>query len=414
MSTAPLPSYAAALAVPTVEEVEADLLSRFPGAPSAAAIAAALAAGQPIPTGSSLLLQGWSADAPQRQLLTAEATALQFQLLQIAILAYVASPSQIRQLRAFLVSQGYSAADAAGITSAWVDVALEWYGTPRLLATSATWSILLNTPAPQTVDAQSAIVLQASDGTFFVSAQVGTVAFASNGSKYAALVTFAARAAGTTGNVVAGSIAYVNQGPAGLAVKSGDPTTQILITPARDTESDESALDRAQGRWGTRGNELTASGWRYIMQTPSAGGVATLTTVLVDDANAGGPGVVTIAVGNVTGLPTVAELTQAQAQGAAYTLAGGPAPVVVAVAVLTVAISAVLKTDGSNPLAAAQGASALAQLGGKVTDALYLSAVIAALQDVAGVVSVVSLSLSADVPRPPGASIVVSPTVTAT
>lgn len=383
------PSYANALVVPTLDEQAADLLARMPTA----------------------LLAGWSADAPQRQLLDGEAAALQFEKIQRAALAYAASPTQVRKLRQFLVDQGYSAEDAAELASAWVDVVLGWYQSPRLAATTAAWSIPMTATSALTVGPATTIVLQASDGTLFVSAQPAAVTFTASGGLYRGSVTFTARVAGSLGNVVSGTITRMVQGTAGLAVDLSG--TQALVLPARDTESDDDALDRAIGRWGTLGVALTSAGWRYVIQTPEIGGVPTLTQVYVDDGNPIGPASVQISVGNTTGTPTTAELAAARAQAAKYAVAGAGQVSVVPLTTLSVPIAATLKTDGSNPLAAAQGASALAQLSGKVKNVLYLDAVIASLMNVAGVVTIQSLSLGADVVRPAGATIVVVPTVKA-
>lgn len=387
--TTPQPSYANALVAPTISQVEADLLSRFP----------------------TTILQGWSPDAPQRKLLSSDAQALQFEMVQRAAMAYAASPSQVLQLRAFLIAQGYDTATAAALASAWVDVALSWYQSPRLAATPATWTVGLTSTSPQTINAQSTIVLQAADGTFFQSAQVGD-AILNAGNAFTNLVTFVARTPGTTGNVPAGSILYVNQGPAGLSVNTS--VAQTNTAPARDVETDENALGRGLSRWGTLSAILTRAGWRYVMQTPSVGGVATLTQVFVDDTNPLGPGSVQIAVANATGGVTAAELSAAQAQGAKYTIAGGGPVGVIAAPQLSVPISAVLKTNGSNPLAAAQGASKLVQLAGQVDNILYVDEVISTLMAIGGVVNITTLSLAADVPRPPSTAFVIVPTVTQT
>jgi hypothetical protein len=386
------PTYAAALAVPTIPEVEADLLSRLPAS----------------------LLAGWSADAPQRQLLSAEAQALQFQEVQRAASAYAASPAQVRQLRAFLVAQGYSATDAADIAAAWVDLVLEVYQSPRIPASRASWLIPLAAPSSQVIGPSSTIVLQADDGTLYQSAQLSALALVSSGGLYRGAVVFNARAAGSGGNAITqGTTLHVVQGPAGLVVDTSSGHFPTLLVPGRDTEADEDALARAVGRWGTLGGVLTRDGWRFVMQTPEVGGVATLTRIWVDDTNPLGPGSVRILVGNDVGAPTAAELAQAQGQGARFRPAGQGVVGVEAALVTTVAISATLATDGTNPLAAAQAASALVQLGGRVVDVLYLDAVIGTLMGIAGVVNVPALSLSADVVRPPGTVLAISPTVTA-
>lgn len=383
------PTYANALLVPTVDDETADLLSRFPGS----------------------ILAGWSDDAPQRQLVAADAQAIQFEMLQRAAIAYAASPQQVRLLRAFYVANGYDTATAASLASSWVDLALTWYQTARLPATFAQWAVPLVATSTQTIDANSVLVLQAADGTFFLSNQIGSAVVLTSGNSFKGTVNFIARVAGTTGNVPRNSILYVNQAPAGVSV---DLTiAQTLVSPARDAESDDDALDRAagngatSGRWGTLAGVLTVGGWRFVMQTPSAGGVASLTRIFVDDTNPFGPGTVGITVANAAGAPTAQELAIAVAQGVRYSIAGGPIATVGAAVVLTLLITVILKTDGSNALAADQCRSALVQLGGKTGDVLYVDDVTVVCKSIPGVVGDVVLSLTADVARPSNGVIVI-------
>jgi hypothetical protein len=362
---------------------------------------------------ASSLLAGWPPDAPQRQLLTAEAQAIQFEQIQRAALAYASSPQQVRQLRAFLIGQGYSATDAATITSAWVDVVLEWYQSPRVPAAAAVWSISMASTTVLTIDASSNIVIQGGDGSLFVSAQPSPVVL-NAASNFQGQVIFAARLPGSAGNgVVAAGQGAIVQGPAGLNF-TDDPTV-FLVSPGRDAESDEDALTRAQGRWGTLSSVLTASGWLFVLATPEVGGVPTITRVFVDDANPFGPGSVGIALANAAGAALPSEVAAAQAQAAKYTIAGMGPVVLSSAAELDVPVIAVLKTDGTNPNAAAQGAAALATLGPALAgNTLYLDAIIAALMGVAGVDNVASLSLTTDVQRPSAGVIVLQPSITAT
>lgn len=375
------PTYATAITPPSFDTVRSDLLSRL----------------------GSATVNGWPPSAPQRGLVDGEAAAIQFGYLQNAILAYAASPSQVRQLPVFLVSQGYSAADAADIAKAWVDIVLEWYGVTRIPATQALWSIPLKATSTTTIDNTSRILVQAADGTIFASAQPVPVTLVGGGASQP--ITFAARKAGTSGNVIEGSISQVLSGPAGLSVDTNE--TQILTTPARDDETDAQALDRAQGRWGTLSVVLTADGWKYLLLT----NVTTLTRVFVDDANPTGPGGLAISLANAVGGASAAEVAAAKAIATKYTIAGaGPVTITSAVA-LNVPISATLITDGTNPLAAAQGASALSQLAGTLDDWLYVDAVIAALMGVPGVKNLMGLSLGSDVKRPSDGVIVITPTI---
>jgi hypothetical protein len=358
------------------------------------------------------LLAGWSPDAPQRQLLSAEAQALQFEMIQRAALAYAASPSQVRQLRTFLTSQGYSAADAATITSAWVDVALEWYQSPRIPASQAVWQVPLVATSTQTIDNTSTIVLQAADGTFFVSSQA-SAATLNSGNSYKGAVAFQARQPGTSGNVPPGSILTVVQGPPGLAVDLSQ--AQTLVTPARNAETDEDALTRASGRWGTLAGVLTAAGWQYVLTSPEVGGVTSITRVFVDDANPFGEGSIGIALANGAGAANASEVAAAQAIAARVRIAGTGPVVVGAAAELDVPVTVQLKTDGTNPNAAAQATSKLLQFGPALAgNTLFLDDIVVVCRSIPGVVGDVVISLTADVQRPQGGVIVLQPTVTAT
>ncbi|HEY8924518.1 MAG TPA: baseplate J/gp47 family protein [Polyangia bacterium] len=395
--TMTLPTYAQALTVPTVTAEEAALLAQFSGS----------------------TLAGWPDGAPQRDLVKGEAMALQWEMLQRAAVAFAASPSRVLQLAAFQVTQGYSATDAAAIQSSWVDVVLEIYQLPngsggigRIPATFAQWSVPLTSSlspqAPFTVDTTSTITLQANDGTIFQAAQT-TPLTANAGNSYRIAPTFNARVAGTSGNVIPGTIAKIISAPNGIAIDA--TRTQVLTTVARDQEGDADAIARGLARWGTLSGVLTAAGWQYVLLT----GVTSLTRVFVDDANPLGPGSVGLALINSAGAALPSEVAAAQAIASGLRIAGmGPVGVAAATQ-LTVPVSASLKTTGANPsLAAAQAASVLAKLGPAVTgDFLYLDAVIAALMAVPTVINIPQLSLTADIRRPTSGVIVLQPTVTA-
>ena len=379
-----LPTFAQALTVPTVAAEEAALLASF----------------------TASTLAGWPTGAPQRDLVHNEALALQWEMIQRACVAYAASPSRVLTLAAFLVSQGYSATDAATVASSWTDLVLEYFQSPRLAATYATWSVPLIGTAPYTVDSTSAIMLQASDGTIFQAAQ-GAALTGNVGNSYKIAPTFRAQNPGTSGNVIPGTILSIMQAPAGISL---DLTgTQALVAPARNQESDVDALTRAQGRWGTLSGVLTKAGWAYVIQT----GVPTITRVFVDDTR--GDGSLTIELADAAGAANASEVAAAQAIIAGLQIAGAGPVTGAAATQLTIALSATIKTNGTNPLAAAQAASALAALGPAIAgNWLYVDAVIVALMGVSGVINVPLLSLTADVARPASGVIVLSPTITAT
>lgn len=378
-----LPTAAQARTVSTVSALEAQLLAGF----------------------AASTLAGWPPGAPQRDLVTAEAGALQWEQVQRLCIAYAASPQRILQLAAVLQAQGYSATDAASVASAWTDVVLEIYQTPRIAATLASWQIPLQSAGPFTVDNTSTITLQAADGTIFQAAQLSPLQ-ANSGNGYTIAPTFAARNPGTSGNVIPGTINRIMSAPVGIQITG---TGQALLVAARNAESDVDALTRAQARWGTLSGVLTASGWQYVLLT----GVPTLTRVFVDDTNPGGPGSLGIAIANGAGPALPSEVAAALAIVAARTIAGTGPVALAAATQLVVPLAVMLRVIG-NPLAAAQCASALAQLGPALAgNVLYLDDLRVVCKGIAGVVGDVGLSLTADVARPPGGVIVLSPTVTA-
>ena len=346
-------------------------------------------------TSNGSKVAGWPLSAPQRALVKGEARAWAYEQTLRQGVAYTASPRT---------------AKLAGNT--WVDVALTWYQITRLPATYAEWDLPVKASAavsPLTIpQGTSTIQLQAEDGTIFLgdlSAGALTVTQTSG------LLHVIARLPGTTGNQIPGNITRIISGPAGLSV---DLTrTQVQTVTARDEEGNDAAIERAFGRLGALSGVLTARGWKYVILTPDVGGVATLTRVFVDDANPYGPGSVGLSLANATGPATVAEVAAAQAQADALRIAGMGRVVAAACTELNVPLTAQLLTDGSNPLAASQAATALNTFVGALTgDWLYLAAVYEVLMGIAGVVNVPSLSLAADVERPSDGVITVTPTIT--
>jgi hypothetical protein len=341
------PTYQQALLVPTVAAETADLLARFP------------------PT----VVAGWSPQAPQRQMVDAEAQALQFEMLQRALIAMVASPTQVLQLEAFLVSQGYSASDAANIASTWVDVFLEWYQIPngqggvgRIPALAAVWSIPLIATSTQTIDGTSVIILQATTNQFFVSSQSSAVQL-NSGNSFQASVQFTARDPGTGGNVTPGTILSVIQGPAGLSVNSG---TQTLVSAGRDAETNEAAVARALARWSTLGAGWTDPSFDYLIPLLSP----TTTRHYVDSANPFGPGTTGVFLANAAGPSTGPSTTPgtecylvSQGLAAINVRPNGSGQVVVqAATAYPDTITVTVKGDGSNPTLATDIANAINSL----------------------------------------------------
>jgi len=340
---------------------------------------------------------GWSDSAPQRAMVEGNATALAF---EAGMRVQLAKASTLR--------------GCAELDDTWVDQGLTWYQVARIAATQAVWEVPLliaQASAPVTIGPTSRILLQVADGTIFECSQ-GSAVTLNAASNYRGRVAFTARLVGTTGNQVPGAMAQarVIAGPAGLSVDS--EATAALTTAARDAETNETAIARAEGRWGTLSGVLTAGGWRYVLCTPEAGGQATITRVFVDDTNPNGPGTTAIYLANAAGPASADEVAAAQTQASGLTIAGTGGTTVAACVAETVELVVDLLVVG-NPLASAQAVTALVQLAGAVTgDILYLDAITATLMAIPGVRNVPTMSVEEDIVRPRNGVIVLSPTVT--
>lgn len=342
-------------------------------------------------------VQGWDDVAPQRLLVVQNARAR----------------AAAEQLRAAAVKGGYLRRSLE-VGDSWVDEALRWYGTARIAATKAvhTWRLTCAPGAgPYTITGGSReLVAQADDATLFESTNPQTVNISSGGS---ALCQFTARTAGTSGNQLAGAVTRLIVGKPGLTVSNAVGTGSTLDVVARNAETNEQAIARAEGRWGTLSAVLTQGGWRYVLLTPEVGGIATLTRLWIDDANPDGPGSIRIYIANAAGPPTAGELAAAQAQAARFAIAGAGSVLVLGATAKAVSFSAELKTDGTNSLAAAQGASAVqSYVAALEGNRLYYFAIAEALMSPAGVTTINALSLAGDVDKLASEVFVVTPTVT--
>ena len=342
-------------------------------------------------------VQGWDDVAPQRLLVSQNSRAR----------------AHAEGLRRAAVLGGYLLrAREAG--PSWVAEALRWYGVAKVAATRSVHTFRLACPAsagPYTIASSSGeLVAQADDATLFVSSNPAAVVVPSGGT---ALCQFTARTAGTSGNQLPGFVSRLIVGKPGLTVSNAPGTGSSRDVVARDEETDEQAIARALGRWGTLAGVLTREGWRYVLLTPEIGGVSTLTRIFVDDANPDGPGSLRIYVANAAGAPTAEELAAAQAQATRYTIAGAGLVTVLGAVERVVSFSAQLLTDGSNTLAAAQAATAVSTLVSSLeANTLYFYAVTEALTSPAGVTTILSIDLAGDVTKTLGEVFVVSPTIT--
>ncbi len=332
-------TYAQMLAVDTLEALEAELLASV----------------------SDAGVTSWATESPQFGLLHGEALMARTLQEQRLILAYTASPRQLLRLRSKLVSLGYSAADAAAIVTAWVDVSLGWYGDDmvRIPAQRAEWTIgvkVTATAAPLTIDGTSQAVIQADDGTFFELLQDAAVVLNAS-SSYKGTVRIRARAAGIVGNVLVGSITTI-RGPAGLSIDG--TVTQVLALAGRDVETDEAVVARSLAKWGTLGAAWSRDAFDYWIPTVAP----TVTRWRVRDDNPFGPGTVGVWLATAAGPASVDEIALVVAKlGARDVKALGSGALMVLPAILhAVTIDVTLASDGLNADLEAQAAAAFAIL----------------------------------------------------
>lgn len=303
----------------------------------------------------------WATESPQFGLLAGEAEAMRVFQVQRLILAYTASPRQLTRLRAKLLELGFTADDAAAIATSWVDTKLSWYGADfaRIPAQKAEWTIgvkVSSAAAPLTIDGSTQGFFQADDGTIFEFAQDAAVTL-NSGSSYKGAIRVRARTAGSSGNVVAGTITQA-RGPAGLSVDL--TVTQVLSFAGRDAETDEAAVARAEARWGTLGAGWTLEAFDYWIPTTAP----SLTRWLVDDANPLGPGTTKATLATDAGPASDDEVAAIQAKmGARDVRALGSSTFLAEKATVhTLSITATIAGNGSNPDLKADAEAALVAL----------------------------------------------------
>jgi hypothetical protein len=281
-------------------------------------------------------VNGWPATAPQRAMVEGNASALAYETSLRADLASTASPTT---------------AKAAG--SSWVDAAMSWFdldnstgGKGRILASKAAWDIpmiVAVAAAPITVDNTSTVQVQAADGTIFEASQVSKVTL-NAASSYKGTVRFLARKAGTEGNVAPGQIVKVLAAPAGLTL---DLTgTQVLVTSARDAETDDAYVTRGLGRWGTLGAGWTDTSFDYLIPRFAP----TVTGWRVRSDNPLGPGTLQIVMRNAAGGSTSGENASVLAglgNSSVFPKGSGGLSVVSA-STLTITPSAAISSNGTN------------------------------------------------------------------
>lgn len=232
-------------------------------------------------------VNGWSPDAPQRAMLEGNASALSFEQ---GIRAQLAGTASVDTL--------------ALLDPDWVDAIMTFFdldngtgGKGRILASSAVWDVPLQVSAfaaPITIDIMSGIQVQSSNGTIFQSTPLGPVVLNSD-SSFIGTVRFTARVPGTSGNVTAGQITKVISGPAGLSIYGSG--TQVLVTAARDDETNAQFIKRGLGKWATKGAGWSRTSFDFLIPEFAP----TVTDWRVRDDNPFGPGTIQVILRNAAG-----------------------------------------------------------------------------------------------------------------
>lgn len=287
---------------------------------------------------------GWSENAPQRRLVDNFSERLAEETVIRALLAKTVSPQE---------------AVAAGRD--WVRAIISWFGEDFTPAQAAVWDVTLTVApaeAPLVLDGATVVQLQATNGEIFTLAATSSVLLssASAPTAYQGVLRFAARAAGTAGNVSPSSITKIISGPAGLSIV-GTPT---LYTAGADEESSEAAIKRCLGKWARLGAGWTAAAFDYFVPTARP----SLTRWRLRDDNPLGPGTVLAILANAAGPATAPEVAAVQSYCGARdvkSLGSGQFTAQAAVAD-TLAIAVALKSDGTNAALASDAAAALAAL----------------------------------------------------
>lgn len=301
-------------------------------------------------------VSGWSPGAPQRAFLEGEAIA-------------ISTETDIRA--ALAATADVNLCIAAG--ESWVDAVMTRFELPngsggigRIPASYAVWDIPLKITAALgtlTINAATAIQLQATNGTIFSATQASTVVI-NAASSFKGVVRFTARTAGTVaGNVSPGAIQKVILGTAGLSVDLAE--TQVQTGVARDKETDKAYVRRGLARWGREGAGWTTPAWDYYIPLyGNNGDDLNVTRWAVDETNPDGPGTVHTYLANSTGPATAPEVAAVDAglNGRDVKPVGAVDNNVSAAVNHALTINITITTDGSNASVEADCESAIAVL----------------------------------------------------
>lgn len=291
-------------------------------------------------------VSGWSDGAPQRAFLEGEARAIS---IETDIRAAIAASNDV----ALCIAAGDS----------WVDARMSWFdlsngqgGKGRIPASYAVWTIPLQITSALgtlTINAATAIQLQATNGTVFACTQASTVVI-NAATSFKGVATFTARTAGATaGNVSGATINKVILGPAGLSVDTGGTFTETSV--ARDQEGSLDFIARGLAKWAQAGAGWTTPAWDYYIPLyGNNGSNLNVTRWYVDETNPDGPGTVHTYLANAAGPATTDEVNAVEAglNGRNVKPVGAVDNNVSAAVDHPLIINLTLTTDGSNPTVA--------------------------------------------------------------
>ena len=319
----------------------------------------------------------WAPESPQYGLLAGEANMLRTFEIQRMILASSASPSKLLALPAQLIALGYAPSDARTIASSWVDARLEWYGVSRVQAQQAQWTIGVSIPvsaAPLTLTSSTTAVFTSQTGVVFILSISSPVTLTSG--SLTANVTVTARNAGTSGNVVPGTITQCS-GPVGLTVNTS--ASQSLLIAGREAQGDSQAIQTAQGRWAALGAGYSAKAFDYLIPT----WCPTITQWSINDAAPLGVGTACVYLADAAGPATSSEVATVQAALNANQALCSNGVTAYAGTVASVPVTATIQSDGTNPNLLTQATAALASIQAAIPmkgAVLPISLIVAALQ----------------------------------
>ncbi len=265
----------------------------------------------------------------------------------------------LAQLRAQIVGLvDPTTAPAAG--DDWIDVHFGgFFQEPRLPALPAIGTLSVSVASglgPYTYQAGDLLVEDVTTGAYYQNTNTAPQAVTSSSP---ATLAFTAQTPGAAGNPLGGDTFKLVSGPSGssLGVTVGSWTT---TTGGREAEGSIAYIARCLSKWGSLGAGGNIDAYNYWIPT----GTPTITAWQIDDSNPGGPGTTWAYLADGGQPASGPELTSVGNYiNARRALGSGPFTPIAAPQT-TVAVTATLTQDGTNPSAITNAGAALALLQG--------------------------------------------------